>query len=67
MTMDLKIAPSRFVTVNLTESQFDRIRRSNQLDHTIRVIGRPIYQEFKSGDFSKFEASKIIITKLIAD
>ena len=63
MTIDLKVAPAKYVTVYLSESQFDRIRRSNQLHHIVRVEGCPIYQEFKSDDISKFEASKLIITR----
>ena len=67
MTIDLKIAPAKFVTVILNEQQFDRIRRSNQLHHIVRVIGRPIYQEFRSEDFRRFEATKILITRTEAE
>jgi hypothetical protein len=66
-TIDLKIGPKWFVTVQLDEQQFRRIRKSSNIDNMIRITGRPVYQELKIDQFKKIEAQKITITRVEPD
>lgn len=63
-TIDLKIGPKWFVTVQLDEQQFDRIRRSKKIDNLIRITGRPVYQGMKIANFKKLEPQDVTITRV---
>lgn len=63
MTVDIKDRPNHYITVHLTESDFDTIRKSKKITNYIKITGYPIYKfGFKTPDFDEFKAGKIEIT-----
>ena len=63
MTIDIKDRPNHYITVHLTEADFNTIRKSKKITNYIKITGYPIFKfGFETPDFDEFEASKIEIT-----
>jgi len=63
MTIDIKDRPNHYITVHLTETDFDTIRKSKKITNYIKFTGHPIFKfGFETLDFDEFEAIKIEIT-----
>lgn len=64
MTLDIKDRPNHYITIHVSESDFDKIRKSTNLRNYMRFYGRPIYKYgTETPEFDEFEAHKVDITK----